>query len=326
MSMADRRQPSRLRLRDARDLYLLVGKCRALGHDGAAWRRHLVVQLRKLLPCELSSFSDNMFVGEPNAPQGWIRPISIVDDWEHEENREIFWQYVRRGRPEEGNPMFDVFRSPFRLRVARRRDFVTDERWYGSAFYQEFASAIELDDFLCSVMQAPGGVAQAVVLHRQADAEPFSRRDAHFLRAILLEVQRLQPDELLGIDDSTLNALPRRMLQVLASLLAGRTVRETADILGVSAHTVQEHVKRLYKRSGAKNRAELADRYRHVAPLLVDLPPDEIPDHHQRIEQATKRPWPAAPAALADAGHRDLRRSSIVYQTRMTGPDHPAVN
>src|SRR5690606_1574300 len=126
------------------------------------------------------------------------------------------------------------FRSPCQLRVARRRDFISDERWYGSAFYQEFASAIELDDFLCSVMQAPGGVTQAVVMHRRRDAQPFSRRDAHFLRTVLLEVQRRQPDELHGVDDSTLTKLPRRMLQVLASLLAGRTVRETADILGVS--------------------------------------------------------------------------------------------
>ncbi len=297
--MAHNSQSTRLRLRDARDLYLLVGECRALGHDGAAWRQHLVVELRKLLPCELSSFSDNQFVGEPNAPQGWIRPLWIVDDWGHEENREIFWQYVRRGRPEVDNPMFDVFRSPFRLRVARRRDFVTDERWYESAFYQQFASAIELDDFLCSVMQAPGGVAQAVVLHRPADMDPFSRRDAHFLRAILMELQRLQPHELSGIEDSALTSLPRRMLQVLASLLAGHTVRETAELLGVSAHTVQEHVKRLYKRCGAKNRADLADRYRHIAPMLMNLPLEELPDHQQRIDEATKSPWPAlsAPAA-----------------------------
>jgi DNA-binding CsgD family transcriptional regulator len=297
--------PSKLRLRDARDLYLLVGECRALGHDGAAWRRHLVVELRKLLPCELSSFSDNLFVGEPHAPQGWIRPLSIVDDWEHEENREIFWQYVRRGRPEEGNPMFDVFRSPFRLRVARRRDFISDERWYGSAFYQQFASAIKLDDFLCSVMQAPGGVSQAVVLHRPADAPSFTRREAHILRALLLEVQRLQPHELHGVDDSELTSLPPRMLQVLALLLAGHTVKESAKLLQVSAHTVQEHVKRLYKRSGAKNRADLADRYRHVAPILLGMPLDAFPDHQQRIEQATKSPWPAQSGSTSDDERHD---------------------
>jgi len=286
---------SKLRLRDARDLYLLVGECRSLGHDGAAWRRHLVVRLRTLMGAELASFSDNVIVGEPYAPQGWIRPLSIFDDWEHEENRETFWQYVRRGRPED-NPMFDVFRSEFKLRVARRRDYVSDERWYASAFYQYYVLPMHLDDYACAVMQAPNGVAQAVVVHRSADAEPFSRRDAHFLRAILLELQRLQPDELHGVDDSALNSLPPRMLQVLASLLAGHTVRETAERLGVSAHTVQEHVKRLYKRSGAKNRAKLAERYRHIAPMLMNIEPSDLPDQQQRIDQATRNPWPALPS------------------------------
>ena len=94
------------------------------------------------------------------------------------------------------------------------------------------------------------------------------------------------------------------VLAVLLAIFVGsvviaatdHTVRETADMLGVSSHTVQEHVKRLYKRSGAKNRAELADRYRDVAPQLVNLPLGEIPDHRQRIDEATRRPWPALDA------------------------------
>jgi len=294
--MTTKQNASRIRLRDARDLYLLVGECRALGHDGAAWRRHLVVELRRLMHCELSSFSDNRFMGNPNAPQGWIRPLWIVDDWQHTENREVFWQYVRCGRPED-NPMFDLFRGDTTLRVARRCDYITDQRWYGSAFYQDFVRPMGLDDFICAVMQAPHDVAQAVVVHRSVEAGPFSRRDGHFLRAILLELQRLQPHQLHGVDDSALTGLPPRMLQVLVSLLAGHTVRETAELLGLSAHTVQEHVKRLYKRSGVKNRAELAEHYHGLAPMLMNMPLDELPDHHQQIKQATHRPWPAGPAA-----------------------------
>ena len=291
--------PSKLRLRDARDLYLLVGECRALGHDGAAWRHHLVVELRRLMRCQLASLSDNLFAGVPNSPQGWIRPLSIIDDWEHEENREVFWQYVRRGRPED-NPMFDLFRSDFKLRVARRCDYITDQRWHGSAFYQDFVRPMGLDDFICAVMLAPDDVVQAVVVHRSTEAGPFSRRDGHFLRAILLELRRFQPDELQGLDGSALAGLPHRMLQVLACLLDGNTVKETAELLSLSTHTVQEHVKRLYKRSGVTNRAELADHYRGLAPMLMDMPLDELPDHHQQIKQATRHPWPAKPALRDD--------------------------
>jgi DNA-binding CsgD family transcriptional regulator len=292
---------TKLRLRDARDLYLLVGECRALGHDGVGWRRHLVARLREKFSAEMVNFSDNLVVGEPYAPQGWIRPTSIVDDWRHDEKRDVFWQYVRRGRPEDGNPMFDLFRGNPRLRVARRRDHVGDEAWYRSEFYREYLHSVKFDDYVAAVWAAQAGVVQALVVQRRQDAPAFSRRDAHFIKAIVIELRRLQPQELHAVDDSALTTLPRRMLQVLASLLAGCTVRETAQLLDLSAHTVQEHVKRLYKRSGAKNRADLADRYRHVAPLLVNMPLDEMPDHRQRIDEATRRPWPAHESAAPHA-------------------------
>ncbi|HMO16390.1 MAG TPA: helix-turn-helix transcriptional regulator [Pirellulaceae bacterium] len=80
------------------------------------------------------------------------------------------------------------------------------------------------------------------------------------------------------------------MLQVLACLLAGHTAKETAELLDVSVHTVQEHIRRLYKRSGTRNRAELAECYRHVAPTLTSMTLDELPispenvNHPPRIE------------------------------------------
>jgi DNA-binding CsgD family transcriptional regulator len=154
-----------------------------------------------------------------------------------------------------------------------------------------------LDDYVSAVWQAPAGVAQALVVQRREGDPPFSRCEAHFVKALLIEIQRLQPHELHDANDSPLMRLPRRMLQVLASLLAGRTVRETANLLGLSAHTVQEHVKRLYKRSAARNRADLAERYRHVAPLLINMPLGEIPDHQQRIDEAMRLPWPAREAS-----------------------------
>lgn len=294
--MANIRHTSRLRLRDSRDLYLLLGECRSLGNDGIAWRRHLVTRLRMLLGGDMAHLSDNVIVGKPHAPQGWVRPLSIIDDWQNKEDREVFWHYVRLGRPED-NPMFEVLRGGPGVRAARRCDYVTDDRWYGSSFYREFLVQARMDDFVCGIILSPQGSLQSLVVQRSPDRQVFQRRHAHFMKAIMIELRQLQPHELYGVEDSALTKIPRRMQQVLACLLAGHTVKETAELLSVSAHTVQEHVKRLYKRSGTKNRAELADCYRGVAPTLISTPLDDFPDHQQQIQQATRNPWPAETAA-----------------------------
>jgi DNA-binding CsgD family transcriptional regulator len=144
---------------------------------------------------------------------------------------------------------------------------------------------------------------QTLFVQRYQGREPFPRRFVHIFKAILVEIHARQPNELQAVYDSAMMTMPRRMLQVLACLLAGYTVKETAELLGVSPHTVQEHVKRLYKRSGTKNRAELADCHRHVAPLLLGLSIDELPDYRQQVRSATRRPWPTE--SVSAAAHSD---------------------
>jgi DNA-binding CsgD family transcriptional regulator len=299
---------SRIGLRDARDLYLLMGECRALGNDGAAWRRHLVTRLRKLLDADMSYFADNEFIGEPGAPQGWIRPLSIIDDWESDKFRPMFYQYLRRGRLED-NPMAVMYRERGPgIRVATRRDIVPDDAWYGSSFYRDYLTPAGYDDFVFGVIQAPERFLQMLFVQRFRDREPFPHRAAHVFKAVLIELDERQPHELHAVDDSAITNLPRRMLQVLACLLAGYTVKESAELLGVSAYTIQEHVKRLYKRSGTTNRAELADCYRDIAPLVMGMSLDEFPDHQQQVRAATRQPWPTVSVTVdgdskGDADH-----------------------
>ena len=66
-------------LRDARELYLLIGECRSLGRDGISWRRHLVERLPAIFDADMVFFLDNRVVGEPESPEGWVRPFSVVD-------------------------------------------------------------------------------------------------------------------------------------------------------------------------------------------------------------------------------------------------------
>lgn len=62
--------------------------------------------------------------------------------------------------------------------------------------------------------------------------------------------------------------LPPRLREVLGELLAGRSEKEIALQVGLSRHTVHDHVKRLYRRLDVSSRPELMA-------LFVAAPPGE---------------------------------------------------
>ncbi len=89
-----------------------------------------------------------------------------------------------------------------------------------------------------------------------------------------------QPDELLNIiesvahgkmvfpyldvkliNDNPLTSLSKRELEVLSTLAAGRTNKEIARELGVSANTVKFHIRNLYQKLNVRNRSQAISLY-----------------------------------------------------------------
>jgi len=285
----------RIEQQDARDLYLLVSECRSLGGDGVMWRRHLVDRMIKLFDADMVFFLDNQIVGEPESPEGWVRPTSVVDHWPSEASRKEFMRFLRDGRHEH-TPIAFMIDGRDGVRVASRRDiFPDDNQWREHPFYQDYFVPCNMDEFVHTVNQGPDGLVQMLTMKRFLGRSPFPKKTIHMLRALWIELRRYQPLELRPVSESAFMNLPKRILQVLACMLAGFTAKETAAQLEISIHTVQEHIKRLYKRSGASNRAELAYIFRDIAPTLLTIPLSEIPDPKQRIKEATLKPWPRLP-------------------------------
>jgi len=292
--MSEKENVERLRLRDSRDIYMLLGECLALGRDGIGWRRHLVVQLRKLFNADVAFFSDNVIVRNPESPEGRLRPVSIIDDWECNDKRHVLWKFVQESRFKR-SPAVSMIGSGAAINVASRADLVSDDQWYESDFYRENMLPTQLDDFVNSVYLGPDGVIQMLALHRAHGKPPFPRVVVQMLRVIWNELSVWQPDQLSGVTDSVFMNLPKRMLQVLSCLLAGYTVKKTAALLEISVHTAQEHVKRLYKKSGVTSRAGLCAHYRDISATLIAIPLEKFSDHQQHIYEATREPRPAEP-------------------------------
>jgi DNA-binding NarL/FixJ family response regulator len=64
--------------------------------------------------------------------------------------------------------------------------------------------------------------------------------------------------------------LPKQLAQVLACLLEGDAEKRVAERLGLSPHTVNRHVQRLYRRFDVHSRGELMFRCRGMLPALLE--------------------------------------------------------
>ncbi len=104
----------------------------------------------------------------------------------------------------------------------------------------------------------PGG--RVLTIEMASSNIPFGEAEAAALEAILPLLAR-RAIMAIGTDPSEAAAwLTAREQNILQHLLLGKSVREIAEELGRSPHTVHDHVKSLHRKLGASSRGELVAR------------------------------------------------------------------
>jgi len=262
-----------LRLKDVRAAYRLVGECRELGDDPRAWRLHMLDGLRHLVGAQVALY---MQIHDPGTPGERIS-VPLDAGFLDPAGRSL-WAHYQRERAYRDDPFhlgyFDGFTGS--LRTRRLESVVDTSQWYRSRHYGDYVGACGLDDRITSSLRLSGkspSTLQVVVLHRSAADGKYSRREQRLVHLFHHELGTLLGRQLvLPETDSSEPSLPFRMQQVLASLLQGDREKQIADRLGLSRHTVNRHVQRLYRRFGVHSRGELMYCCRDMLPLL--LPPE----------------------------------------------------
>lgn len=148
-------------------------------------------------------------------------------------------------------------------RVARLRDLPSWSSWPITTAGKRW-SRIGITELLVGrIAIEPGDQARVVYIEMglPRDQSTFTRVEAILLGS-LLESLRARAFAAFGPSRGTdLQRITRREQAVLEQLTLGRTVREIAERLERSPHTVHDHVKALHRKLKANSRGELIARY-----------------------------------------------------------------
>ena len=253
--------PDQLRLKDLRTIYRLVGECRELGSDSRAWRLHMLEGLRKLVGAQVALCMRMEAFGGGDERVSEPLDAEFLDCHE----RSLWAHYVRK-RAHLDDPFDIAFLKDVNgpLKTRRLDSVIEGDEWYRSRHYNDYVRACRLDDRITSSLRLPGGsqpTYQVIVLHRSAADGKYSRRNQRLVHLFHHELGTLVGRPLtMPVKSDDGPALPFRLRQVLGCLLQGDSEKRIAARLGISPHTVNRHVQRLYREFGVHSRAELLCR------------------------------------------------------------------
>jgi DNA-binding CsgD family transcriptional regulator len=249
----------RLRLKDVRDAYRLIGECRevaALSEPGRPWWRHMLAGLCPLVGAQVGIAGVFRHFATPR------QQILAVEElgWSGRAERAHFLRYQADGG-ERRDPVFQQFAGQLDapLVTRSREQLLADRCWHNSTIYNEYLKPAGIDGKIMSLCALPGNKAMShlLTLKRPPGQREFEPRELRLVHLFHHELNEVLGTNLVSPAPAAAEALPPRLRQVLACLLAGDSEQQVALQLGISPHTVHEHVKRLHRRFGVASRGEL---------------------------------------------------------------------
>ncbi len=147
-----------------------------------------------------------------------------------------------------------------------RPGLVSDAIWRTDRRVAAYVERMRLDEYLYSLvplgLQDDGGIIiSGVVLFRKPGRPAFDERACRIAHLIVSECQPLHHDGLNLSNVDPVVALTPRQRTVLSLLIDGQSVKEVAEHLSLSPHTVNDHCKAIYRHFNVSSRAELLRRF-----------------------------------------------------------------
>ena len=253
-----------LRSRDVRDLFQVVGECRELGDDRAAWRSHLIGRLATL------TGADAGLKGEmADCRSGKNTDLGVII-WAPEGFKPpAYWsEHLARFRENPGySPALSTYHHLTRTdpgRALSREDFIADRDWYGSHDFLKINEPLGVDAIIWCfrpILSTAADENTGVILARNKGRRDFSKRDRAIVREAHAVISTLVGGALARFAEPSPTDLSPRARQVLACILEGDGDKQIATRLGLSTNTVNHYAKAIFRHFGVQSRPELLARW-----------------------------------------------------------------
>ena len=262
-------QPSRPTLRQLRNLYLLVGECCELGADPIAWRQRMVDGLIGLLEADVVLYTESEQVAAFGEPRFLVPRLLVDSGWPCQSDRAVLLDFMQNSDLSADGLWCvpEYVDAPRPVLGTHRRRFVDDRSWYRGSFFNESVAQSHLDHTLIAQYRIGRELEWFTVL-RELGAPDFTRRQQALLQLFVREYIRLFGTRLAPMGGPSVADLSARLREVLLCLMEGDSEKQAAIRLGISQHTVHDHVKQLHRRFEVSSRGELLSRCRKFWPVL----------------------------------------------------------
>src|SRR5262249_33924592 len=141
-----------LRSAELRQVQLLLGECRELGHDALAWNRHLLQGLMRLGGASIATVFEQRVgpIGQPGVS------FSLDLGWARARDGALWFRYHAAGDAfQELDSVQRFFAVPGRLVTRRRTQYVDDHAWYRSYEFNQLHRPLQVGDFMASCQRLP---------------------------------------------------------------------------------------------------------------------------------------------------------------------------
>ncbi len=255
----------RVRLKELRAIYLLVGECCEVGSDPYAWHMRAFEGLRKIIGFQFGAAAmtgrgiDDFHFNSTLGVIGW--------GYTDEQQKRLHEEYMQSDLHWSDPTFLPFLQLGGSLITRRREEVVSDEQWYNSVHFNEHFRLAHLDDglFAASFPNPETDVnLHNLLLYRPLGDTAFSIRDRRIIWLFLREIRQLLGTKLTPFGPPHPHGLSPRMRQVLALLAEGQSEKQVAATLKISPHTVHDYVKMLHQRLGVSCRGELLARSREL--------------------------------------------------------------
>jgi DNA-binding CsgD family transcriptional regulator len=240
----------------------LTHECYELGGDCVAWREHMLHGLIRLLGADVA-YGGVAYWGDwlkRKTTSAEVHRVFSDVGWPNQRERQAYLDWVAHGVPFD-NPMCkEIGRRRTTRLVATRPELVDTRTWRRAPLIDRLRNEAKVDEAITSAESFAAGKLLLIALQRARGRRPFADRERETLRIIHEEVIAQLGRRLALFGEPSARDLPKRLREVLASLLEGDSEKQVALRLRLSRHTIHEHVKRLYRHFGVSSRGELHHR------------------------------------------------------------------